>query len=627
MLAQRLLMLATVIKYMRSVLCVLILGSCIGVRSSSLYAQSSNDAQYQLNTHRISANGDSLGLIMTERAVPINHLSLNLGLFIDRDSKSLSFTSNNQSEATLEQVTSGQLTIALGLWNRINLSVSQFVHIEKYDLDGPRGNPAQSKDGLGDTSFSVKGIILNSEKSVMGLALMLQTYQSFAAPQEFLSDGRAVTLLPSLVIDANWSYVTLALNAGYLTRSQREITPTFTREEGVESPVDNPIRVGSELTYRSGISFKYIPRFLHHTFEVIGGLPIGVNGEPLRATRLELISGLKLIFNQGSYLTIGGGRGMLDSYTNPAWRVFMGIVFQPKSADTDGDGIVDTYDQCSREPEDFDDFEDLDGCPEEDNDHDGLSDLFDQCPNQAEDKNDYEDSDGCPDANRDLDKDGLPDPVDDCPQEPEDKDGFADTDGCPDDDNDRDSILDKVDRCPNQPEDYDGVQDQDGCPDEDNDNDGVPDEVDRCPMTPEDLDGDSDQDGCPEQSSGAVQDRGERLEINGKVFFDSSKAVIKTNSYKLLFEIALFLNQRPFITKIEIQGHTDRQGSRSYNIKLSERRAAAVKRFLVKEGSVDPDRLSSKGYGFDQPLVEGQSANIRAKNRRVELVVLERDEP
>ena len=108
--------------------------------------------------------------------------------------------------------------------------------------------------------------------------------------------------------------------------------------------------------------------------------------------------------------------------------------------------------------------------------------------------------------------------------------------------------------------------------------------------------------------------------------FDLGKAVIKPESYKLLLAIALFVNERPFLTKIEIQGHTDRQGSRIYNKRLSQQRAKAVKKFLVEEGSVDAERLQSMGYGFEQPLVEGQDKIAQAKNRRVEFMVIERDD-
>jgi outer membrane protein OmpA-like peptidoglycan-associated protein len=67
-------------------------------------------------------------------------------------------------------------------------------------------------------------------------------------------------------------------------------------------------------------------------------------------------------------------------------------------SDRDGDGIPDDKDKCPDRPEDFDGFEDADGCPDIDNDGDHVLDIADKCPNQPETMNGYEDDDGCPDT-------------------------------------------------------------------------------------------------------------------------------------------------------------------------------------------------------------------------------------
>lgn len=99
-----------------------------------------------------------------------------------------------------------------------------------------------------------------------------------------------------------------------------------------------------------------------------------------------------------------------------------------------------------------------------DRDRDGLLDPDDACPDEPEDFDDFEDADGCPDP--DNDQDTILDVNDSCPLSPEDLDGFEDRDGCPDPDNDRDGFLDVDDQCPNEAEVVNGVDDQDGCPDE-----------------------------------------------------------------------------------------------------------------------------------------------------------------
>ncbi|MBL8719775.1 MAG: thrombospondin type 3 repeat-containing protein [Myxococcales bacterium] len=163
-----------------------------------------------------------------------------------------------------------------------------------------------------------------------------------------------------------------------------------------------------------------------------------------------------------------------------------------KGPDRDGDGIPDAEDKCPDVPEDFDFFEDEDGCPDPDNDKDGVLDKDDACPNAPGPAA----AKGCPKkVASDRDHDGLPDDVDMCPDDPEDKDGFQDQDGCPDPDNDKDGILDKNDQCPNDPEDKDGFQDEDGCPDPDNDGDGVLDVDDQCPNLP----GPKSNGGCPKK--------------------------------------------------------------------------------------------------------------------------------
>ena len=105
-------------------------------------------------------------------------------------------------------------------------------------------------------------------------------------------------------------------------------------------------------------------------------------------------------------------------------KVAIGPRPEPGPADRDGDGILDNVDECPRDPEDKDGFEDDDGCPDLDNDQDGLADKIDKCPDEPEDKDGFEDDDGCPDL--DNDKDSIADADDKCPLEP-----GVPPDGCP----------------------------------------------------------------------------------------------------------------------------------------------------------------------------------------------------
>ncbi len=286
--------------------------------------------------------------------------------------------------------------------------------------------------------------------------------------------------------------------------------------------------------------------------------------------------------------------------------------------DKDKDGIKDNEDRCPKDPEDYDGFEDGDGCPDYDNDQDGIPDSLDKCPNDKEDIDGFKDEDGCPDY--DNDEDGVQDTQDKCPMIPEDLDGFEDNDGCPDFDNDQDGIPDSLDHCPDKPEDKDNYEDQDGCPDYDNDMDGIPDSTDKCPNEPETYNTFEDEDGCPDKKPEGTPKAKEikrgRVILRG-VNFEFGKARLTTDSYVILDQVYASLVEWPEI-KIEIRGHTDSVGSRMANKRLSYRRAQSVRDYLTNKG-VSPERTVAVGTGEDEPISDNSSAEGRAMNRRVEL--------
>ena len=102
--------------------------------------------------------------------------------------------------------------------------------------------------------------------------------------------------------------------------------------------------------------------------------------------------------------------------------------------------------------------------------------------------------------------------------------------------------------------------------------------------------------------------------------FDFDKADLKPEDKELLSRIAGILLTSQDYT-IAINGHTDDVGSDEYNEGLSERRAAAVRDYLV-EANISEEILSVQGWGKKQPLVRGTSDEARAKNRRVELAIV-----
>lgn len=232
-------------------------------------------------------------------------------------------------------------------------------------------------------------------------------------------------------------------------------------------------------------------------------------------------------------------------------------------ADTDGDGIVDAEDAC---PTVFG-LARYKGCPIPDTDKDGVNDEQDKCPTVA----------------------GLPK-----------------YEGCPVPDTDKDGVNDEEDKCPTVA----GVARYQGCPVPDTDKDGVNDEEDKCPT----VAGTRAANGCPEVTQEMVQ----KMEYAAKrIFFVTGSAKLSSKSNAALAEVVKILTDDPNV-KLTIEGHTDNVGKADFNKTLSDKRANAVKTYLVDKG-VDESRLTAEGFGLEKPVASNKTAAGRAQNRRVEL--------
>jgi outer membrane protein OmpA-like peptidoglycan-associated protein len=278
--------------------------------------------------------------------------------------------------------------------------------------------------------------------------------------------------------------------------------------------------------------------------------------------------------------------GVPDKYdlcknTEPKYRRFVDSVGCP--ADTDKDGILDADDKCPdvAGPEQFK------GCP--DADGDGIQDKLDACPNQAGDAK----FNGCPDT----DGDGVSDKDDACPTTA----GLAAFGGCPD--TDGDGVEDRKDKCPNLA----GAIAGEGCPD--TDGDGVFNNIDKCP----DVAGAVANKGCPEIKKEVIQ----KIALAAKgINFETGKAVITAGSFKSLDDLVTLLNSYPGAS-VEIQGHTDNNGTPESNKTLSQERANSVKRYL-SAGGVSEARMTAIGYGQEMPLADNKTEAGKTKNRRVD---------
>ncbi|MCB0272670.1 MAG: OmpA family protein [Bdellovibrionales bacterium] len=113
------------------------------------------------------------------------------------------------------------------------------------------------------------------------------------------------------------------------------------------------------------------------------------------------------------------------------------------------------------------------------------------------------------------------------------------------------------------------------------------------------------------------------IEISEKIQFEIGKAMLTFNSQKIVEEIASVMLRHKEIELVEIAGHTDNVGDATYNLKLSQERADAVKAELTKLG-IDEARLRSVGYGEDFPIADNETEEGKYQNRRVEFRILKR---
>lgn len=105
------------------------------------------------------------------------------------------------------------------------------------------------------------------------------------------------------------------------------------------------------------------------------------------------------------------------------------------------------------------------------------------------------------------------------------------------------------------------------------------------------------------------------------VYFDTDKATLRPESYPALDNLVRALRAKPSM-KIEIAGHTDNVGDDTYNRRLSQRRAEAVRDYLIKKG-IKAERLVARGYGETKPVANNDTPEGRQKNRRTEIHILE----
>jgi outer membrane protein OmpA-like peptidoglycan-associated protein len=565
------------------------LGLALALTASRSEAQTADQIQNARNTnidanpHRINPAGFELLGVSRPRVLP--HLALRAAASFNYLTGPAVVADRN-SGATLRKLVSNreeaELGLALGLFDRFQVSLmAPAVLHQRAELPGQDLGGATAS-GFGNPTIVPRAVLIGRDESPFALGVEVPvTLPLWDTPAYMGYDGWGVE--PRLLTEAQAGPVVISTSVGTLLKREQRIFN---------------LRDGDQLTYGLTTLLPDAVKSWDFGAEFQGATPLDRPGHGSE-TRGEVLIGARHHLDQRLSVSTGAGAGVLSGIGQSGYRVFVSVGYAASLVDMPQPESEDARkSDCAPRPG----VSLPPGCPPPDADHDGIPDARDKCVNEAEDKDGFEDSDGCPDL--DNDQDGLKDTEDGCPNEPEDRDGFKDADGCPEPDNDGDGILDAADKCPFEAEDEPGPN-ADGCPKQ---------MANTCP------------DGARPTPTGeclAHIDAG-LIQIAEPVQFEEGTANLKDSSRELLNQVVDILDANADM-KVQVVGYTDSWGLRADNLELSRQRARSVRFYLIRQ-SKDPTRMAKRvksvGKGESEPIESNDTAVGRAKNRRVEFVIV-----
>jgi len=241
--------------------------------------------------------------------------------------------------------------------------------------------PDSDSAGIGDLTLVPKVRIIDPAKRKFGLGVQLPVSFPTGINSPYLSEG-GVSFAVDILAELRLKGFRALVNVAPLHLRPKVEYGGFVRQVG--------------MNWKAGVALTALSR-IEIRAEVWGSA--AYQGEHSKTTAEWALS-VALTPTEGVVLELGAGSG-ISGLGTPQLRAFGGVRFtSPDKRDKDGDGMVDSRDQCPTESEDFDDWNDDDGCPDPDNDGDGIPDTADACPLNAENMGVGDDQDGCPDLDQ-----------------------------------------------------------------------------------------------------------------------------------------------------------------------------------------------------------------------------------
>ncbi len=522
---------------------------------------------------------------------------------------------------------------SLALFDRVSFSVGlPFAVLQQGDATGIAGTTFTTLEApaAGDLRLGVRARLLGDDAGPFQLGLGGYVFAPTGSAEQYTSEG-SVRVAPYLALGGR---VGESVGFAYSVSGGAEL-------HAGDAP--HALRYGAAAALLLGRdTFQVGP-------EVFGATPVGdgrlslsatpasAATEVTPATNLELLVTAKVRFLRGFTIGAGVGPGLLSAIGTPSYRAVAMLGWAPLATRNAGE-VEPSPDTVAKKPGDGDD--------------DGIRDDIDACPEEPGEPNPDPKRDGCPPSDRDAD--GVLDSEDACPGEGGERSAEVETNGCPPD-SDGDGIADDADACPAAP----GARSEEpavnGCV-ADGDGDGVADARDACPQQKGAASNEPSQDGCPAQraataarttapagprasrpsaASGPGAAAGPSVTVTeGEILIDRQVLylndgeglgeTVSRDSYELLVAVKAAILGDSSIALVEVQGHTDDNGSEEYNLALSQRRAESVMRWLVA-GGVPQERVTAKGYGFEHPVADNRHKKGRQLNRRVAFIIAKRN--